>query len=86
MSVGGARVRLDGFEVTGSALTGLHYDADSVLRARRGRVTRNAVGMFAGAGSETVEEWFDEVQLFDNDVDFPVSELQLPPVPKLLEL
>ena len=36
-------------------------------------MTRNAVGMFAGAGSETVEEWFDEVQLFDNDVDFPVS-------------
>ncbi len=82
--VRGARATLADFRVTGSQMAGLYYDADSVLRASSGVVTDNAFGLIPGAGPETVLEWFEDVEVFDNAVDYPHTTPPVPDPPTIL--
>lgn len=80
VAVNGARVRLDGFEVVASSLTGVYHNGDSVLRTRGGEIFDNSCRLFAGAGTDSVDEWFDDVFLLDNGTDF-IHEKPVMPAP-----
>ncbi len=85
-AIEGARLYMEGFVVSGNALTGVYIDEDSVVRADRGDIVDNSVGVYSGPGPEALEEWFEDVRLFDNGTDFVRSELPLPEPAEILEI
>ncbi|MBH22991.1 MAG: hypothetical protein CMH57_00760 [Myxococcales bacterium] len=80
----GAVVDLERFEVTGSALSGLHLVLADVKAIRDGRVHRNTIGINY-LGEQELDAVFSDVLVYDNELDVDVAEQILPSAEEALE-
>ena len=81
----GARARIDRFSVRGARLAGVVIGGDSVLRADHGVITANDIGLNHRGDAADLDNWFGDVRLFDNRVDFARERLPLPNPGTLIE-
>ena len=82
----GARVRLEGFSVAGSADTGMCVADESVISGTRGVVTDNEVGLaFVRAPPDAIR-LSDDVYVFGNRTDVSREEVPLPSAASALVL
>ena len=75
---GVVEMTVEGFVVDESIRVGLLIGEEGELDARRGEITRNAIGLNVINPEFDFEGSFDDVFIYDNDVDFARTDVHIP--------
>ncbi len=74
----GGRLKIEDFELTGSAVAGLFLGPEGHITARRGDIRDNEIGLNFLQEDFDLDSLSDDVRVFDNGTDVARQELPLP--------